>query len=250
MSYRRNAFTWAAFGALFAFGYLNAVLGPALPYIRSVEGISYLVGALHQVAFAFGGGLAGTLSARDRVPIGADPRVGCARRRVRVPPGRRDDGGRGRGQPGGHLYAAADRRAGCHRRHLASRVRDRDGDRGSRGGRVLRADVPSPRVSSGEPTRRGRAQPTLVIIFAIVALEFALSLLARQLPQRRRRPRPRHRGRDGQRTVRVQPPGPARGEPTGSHPHPGAPPGHRAGDPALTLLAAAGLAVHKAPQSD
>ncbi|MBV9047688.1 MAG: hypothetical protein JOY58_05445, partial [Solirubrobacterales bacterium] len=49
MSYRRDAFTWTAFGALFAFGYLNALLGPSLPYIRSAEGISYLVGALHQV---------------------------------------------------------------------------------------------------------------------------------------------------------------------------------------------------------
>src|ERR1700761_4899270 len=67
MSYRRNAFTWTAFGALFAFGYLNAVLGPSLPYLRSVEGISYVVGAFHQVAFALGGGLAGLLSARDRV---------------------------------------------------------------------------------------------------------------------------------------------------------------------------------------
>ena len=70
MSYRRDAFTWTAFGALFAFGYLNAVLGPSLPYIRSVEGISYLAGALHQVAFALGGGLAGALLARNRVPVG------------------------------------------------------------------------------------------------------------------------------------------------------------------------------------
>jgi MFS family permease len=70
MTYRRDAFTWTAFGALFAFGYLNAVLGPALPYLRSVEGISYLVGALHQAAFAVGGGLAGILSARERIPAG------------------------------------------------------------------------------------------------------------------------------------------------------------------------------------
>lgn len=34
------------------------MLGPALPYLRAVERISYLVGALHQVAFAVGGGLA------------------------------------------------------------------------------------------------------------------------------------------------------------------------------------------------
>ena len=44
---------------------MNAVLGPALPYIREVEDISYLVGALHQAAYAIGGGLAGLLAARD-----------------------------------------------------------------------------------------------------------------------------------------------------------------------------------------
>jgi fucose permease len=63
--YRRDGMTWAAFGALFAFGFLNAVLGPALPYIRAVEDISYLVGALHQAAYAIGGGLAGLLAARN-----------------------------------------------------------------------------------------------------------------------------------------------------------------------------------------
>jgi fucose permease len=68
-SYRRDAVTWAAFGALFAFGFLNAVLGPALPYIRATEGISYIVGALHQAAYAVGGGLAGLLAARERFAI-------------------------------------------------------------------------------------------------------------------------------------------------------------------------------------
>jgi fucose permease len=67
--YRRDGATWAAFGALFAFGLLNAVLGPALPYLREVEHIPYLVGALHQVAFAVGGGLAGLLAARESVWI-------------------------------------------------------------------------------------------------------------------------------------------------------------------------------------
>jgi fucose permease len=52
------------FGGLAAFGFLNAVLGPALPYLRAPEHISYVVGALHQVAFAVGGGLAGLLAAR------------------------------------------------------------------------------------------------------------------------------------------------------------------------------------------
>jgi MFS family permease len=45
---------------------MNAVLGPALPYIRAEEHISYLVGALHQGAYAIGGGLAGLIAARDR----------------------------------------------------------------------------------------------------------------------------------------------------------------------------------------
>lgn len=66
MSYRRDRTTWAAFGGLFAFGLMNAVLGPALPYLRATEHISYLVGALHQAAYAIGGGLAGLLAARDR----------------------------------------------------------------------------------------------------------------------------------------------------------------------------------------
>lgn len=64
--YRRDAFTWAAFAALVGFGFLNAVLGPALPYLRSVERISYVVGALHQVAFAIGGGVAGLVALRAR----------------------------------------------------------------------------------------------------------------------------------------------------------------------------------------
>jgi MFS family permease len=44
---------------------LNAVLGPALPYLRAEEGIDYVVGALHQVAFAIGGGLAGWFATRS-----------------------------------------------------------------------------------------------------------------------------------------------------------------------------------------
>ncbi|MBV9803421.1 MAG: MFS transporter [Solirubrobacterales bacterium] len=64
--YRRDRFTWAAFAALLAFGFLNAVLGPALPYLRAVEHIGYAMAALHQVAFAVGGGLAGLIAARVR----------------------------------------------------------------------------------------------------------------------------------------------------------------------------------------
>jgi fucose permease len=62
--YRRDGFTWAAFGMLAGFGFLNALLGPALPYLRAAEHISYVAGSLHQVAFAVGGGLAGLAAAR------------------------------------------------------------------------------------------------------------------------------------------------------------------------------------------
>jgi MFS family permease len=78
--YRRDRFTWAAFAALLAFGVLNAVLGPALPYLRAVEGVGYVVGALHQVAFAVGGGLAGLAAGRagDRSTRSLIVRVGLA----------------------------------------------------------------------------------------------------------------------------------------------------------------------------
>jgi MFS family permease len=63
----RDRFTWAAYGALLSFGFLMAVLGPALPYLRAVEHISYLIGALYQLAYAAGGGLAGLLAVRSRL---------------------------------------------------------------------------------------------------------------------------------------------------------------------------------------
>ncbi len=63
--YRRDRATWIAFAALFAFGLLNALLGPALPYLRRTEDLPYLLGALHQVAFALGGMLAGVLATRS-----------------------------------------------------------------------------------------------------------------------------------------------------------------------------------------
>jgi fucose permease len=68
--YRRDGFTWAAFGMLGGFGFLNALLGPALPYLRAAEHISYVAGSLHQAAFAVGGGLAGLAAARARTQPG------------------------------------------------------------------------------------------------------------------------------------------------------------------------------------
>jgi fucose permease len=61
--YERDTATWVAFACLFGFGLLNAVLGPALPYLREAEGLSYLTASVHQVAFAVGGGVAGLLAA-------------------------------------------------------------------------------------------------------------------------------------------------------------------------------------------
>ncbi|HEY7050293.1 MAG TPA: MFS transporter [Jatrophihabitantaceae bacterium] len=66
--YRRDTATWVAFAALFGFGILNAMLGPVLPYLRQSEHLSYVVGALHQVAFAIGGMTAGILATRSTAP--------------------------------------------------------------------------------------------------------------------------------------------------------------------------------------
>lgn len=66
--YRRDPATWVTFAALFTFGILNALLGPVLPYLRQAEHISYVTGALHQVAFAVGGMTAGILASRFAMP--------------------------------------------------------------------------------------------------------------------------------------------------------------------------------------
>ena len=68
--FRRDAMTWALYSGLLAFGLFNAVLGPALPYLRATEHISYLVSAFHQVAFAIGGGLAGLIAVRTETVLG------------------------------------------------------------------------------------------------------------------------------------------------------------------------------------
>lgn len=68
IAYRRTRPTWVAFGALFAFGILNAVLGPVLPYLRAAQGSSYVVVSFHQVAFAAGVVVAGIQANRSRAP--------------------------------------------------------------------------------------------------------------------------------------------------------------------------------------
>ncbi len=217
MTYRRDSFTWTAFGALFAFGYLNAVLGPALPYLRSVEGISYVVGALHQAAFALGGGLAGILSSREPIPIGrratiAGGLTGAALAGLAL--------GYGDAAPVTILAALfMGLLATLALIRVWAALADAHGSRravamtegevavslagiatplliGALAGTaatwrlafalgavivvaaaaaVLRADVPPGRAPDPGDAPPGRAQATLVIVFAIVALEFGLS---------------------------------------------------------------------------
>jgi MFS family permease len=217
MSYRRDASTWTAFGALFAFGYLMVILGPALPYIRSAEGASYLVGVLHQVAWAVGGGLAGALTARGRIRLGRRAMIATgiaggalaglavgygeiapvtiagaflvgllatlalirvwaaladahgARRAVAMTEGEVAVSLAGVAAP--LLIASLAASAATWR--LAFAIGGLIGLVAAAA--VLRTDFPVPKPALRERPRRGRVQPTLAIIFAIVALEFALS---------------------------------------------------------------------------
>ena len=215
--YRRDAFTWTAFGALFAFGYLNAVLGPSLPYIRSVEGISYLVGALHQVAYAVGGGVAGALFAGDRIAFSrraviAGGLAGAALAGLAVGYGDTASITIAGALLMGLLATAALIRVWAALADAHGPLRAVAMSEGevavSLAGiatplvigalaasaatwrlgfavaaatvalaviAVLRADIPPPTPGTRERSRRVRIQPTLVIVFAIVALEFTLS---------------------------------------------------------------------------
>ncbi len=76
-AYHRDPVTWAAFGALFGFGILNAALGPALPFLRDELGLTYFTSSLHQVAFALGGGTAGLVAASGRSRLSRRTTVGA-----------------------------------------------------------------------------------------------------------------------------------------------------------------------------
>ena len=193
-AYRRDRTTWSAFGALFAFGFLNAVLGPALPYIRAVEHISYLVGSLHQVAFALGGGLAGLLAAHERRPISrgtvdrcwAD-RGGARRPRGRLWPFTRgDDRGCDGDEPAGHL--GPDPCVGGDRRPPRSEARGGD-ERGRGVGQSGRNLYPAPDRRAG----RHRAQLALCIRVGRDHNRTGGSLGVAS-PRCRRRPTPPRRG--------------------------------------------------------
>jgi fucose permease len=55
--FRRTRATWAAYAVLALFAYIETVLGPAMPFVRSRLDLSYTVASLHFAAFA-GGSLA------------------------------------------------------------------------------------------------------------------------------------------------------------------------------------------------
>jgi MFS family permease len=63
-SFHRHALTWGIYGLVGYFAYLEAFLGPAMPFIRSEQDIGYSVASLHFVAFAAGGVLAGGIADR------------------------------------------------------------------------------------------------------------------------------------------------------------------------------------------
>ncbi|MBN1200271.1 MAG: MFS transporter [Anaerolineae bacterium] len=60
----RDRFTWLAYGLLGYFAYLEAVLGPVLPFLRDELGLNYTVGGLHFSALALGMVISGLLAER------------------------------------------------------------------------------------------------------------------------------------------------------------------------------------------
>lgn len=63
-SFIRDRFTWLAYFMAAYFSYLQAALGPLMPFVRDELGISYTVSGLHFSAFALGTILAGLVSDR------------------------------------------------------------------------------------------------------------------------------------------------------------------------------------------
>jgi len=60
-SFTRDRFTWLAYGMLAYFAYMQAALGPLMPFLRDELHLSYTVSGLHLSAFALGMVLAGSL---------------------------------------------------------------------------------------------------------------------------------------------------------------------------------------------
>lgn len=62
--FERTRLTWASYWTLGYFSFLQSVLGPIMPFLRSDLRLSYTVASLHFSAFAFGGVLMGSLGER------------------------------------------------------------------------------------------------------------------------------------------------------------------------------------------
>lgn len=58
-TFTRHRFTWLAYAMLAYFAFLQAGLGPAMPFLRAELGLTYTLGGLHVTAFALGMTLAG-----------------------------------------------------------------------------------------------------------------------------------------------------------------------------------------------
>jgi fucose permease len=63
-AFQRDRLTWAAYWLLGYFAFLEAVLGPLMPFIRGDLHLSYAVASLHFSVFALGGIIMGILSDR------------------------------------------------------------------------------------------------------------------------------------------------------------------------------------------
>lgn len=63
-AFARDRFTWLAYGMLAYYAYMQAVLGPLIPFLRADLALSYTVAGLHLSAFAVGMMLAGILADR------------------------------------------------------------------------------------------------------------------------------------------------------------------------------------------
>lgn len=57
--FQRDRYTWLAYGMLGYFAYLQAALGPAIPFLRAELALNYTLSGLHFSAFAFGMMLSG-----------------------------------------------------------------------------------------------------------------------------------------------------------------------------------------------
>jgi MFS family permease len=61
-TFNRDSFTWLAYVMSAYFSYLQAALGPLMPFLKADLGMSYTIGGLHFSAFALGMILAGFMS--------------------------------------------------------------------------------------------------------------------------------------------------------------------------------------------